>query len=156
MNKREEIPELSTIEELMNFIKQSLENKEKNNKRVLIGKINDDAQLRIENVCGNKIAKINIDNNGIIHALTKENHNLEPEDLLYAVNVINTTNDITISDKKHQDCDVLIFKKDIDGEIIFLTEAHIKNDYLLVFNAWRQKRLRRSLDATKSPPGLTS
>ena len=45
-------------------------------------------------------------------------------------------------------CDVLIFKKDIDGEIAFLTEAHIGNGFLLVFNAYRQKKARRRPDAT--------
>ena len=29
------------------------------------------------------------------------------------------------------------------GEITFLAEVHIKNDYLLIFNAWRQKKARR-------------
>jgi len=136
----EKVPILSTKEELKNFIKQTLENREKTNKRVIIGKINEEAQQRIEKLCGKKISDIDIDSSGIFHSITKVNHNIEPDDLLYAIDVINTTKDITLTNKKHQDCDVLIFRKNIDGEITFLTEAHIANNYLLVFNAWRQKK----------------
>jgi hypothetical protein len=70
--------------------------------------------------------------------------------LLNVVEVINTATDISISNKKHKSNDVLVFKKDIDGEITFLAEVHEKNGYLLVFNAWRQKKARR--DATAQRP----
>ena len=147
-NTNKKVPILSTKEELKTFIIQSLSDREKINKRVIIGKISEEAQLRIEKLCGKKISNIDIDKSGIIHAITKENHNLKPDDLLYAVDVINTTKDIALSDKKHQDCDVLLFRKNINGEITFLTEAHIAKNYLLVFNAWRQKKARRSPSAT--------
>ena len=57
--------------------------------------------------------------------MAQAHHNLEPDDLLRAVDVINT---------------------------IFLTEVHVKNGYLLVFDAWRQKKARRDPDAAKRPP----
>ena len=76
--------------------------------------------------------------------------------MLHAVDAINNADKIHLSDKQHQDCDVLVFNKDINGEITFLAEAHILNDYLSIFNAWR-KKAERSTDATlASPPGLTS
>jgi len=78
----------------------------------------------------------------VIHALKKTNHNLEVEDLLLAVDVINTSTDIALSPEKNQNNDVLVFKKDIDGDITFLTEVRAGNGYLLVFNAWRQKKAR--------------
>ena len=141
-------------DELAEFIEESLKKRDVPNKRVMIGTINKDAQERIEPKCGEKANEIDIDNNSIVHALTQLHHNLEPEDLLLAVDVINTTTDIELSDEKHQDCKVLIFKKDIDGEITFLTEVHAKKGYLLVCDAWRQKkaRSRRSSDAAKKPP----
>ena len=144
-----QIPLLATREEYQDFIKQSLEKKDKENKRVIIGKISEEARKRIEKICGKSISDIDIDNSGVTHAITKTEHNIEPDDLLYAIEVINTTNNITLSNKRHQDCDVLIFKKDIDGEITFLTEAHIGNGFLLVFNAYRQKKARRRPDATR-------
>ena len=70
--------------------------------------------------------------------------------MLHVVEVINTAADISVSPKNHKSNDVLIFKKDIDGEITFLAEVHRKNGYLLVFNAWRRQKARR--DATAQRP----
>jgi transcription elongation factor len=137
----------------MNFldlIEETQKNRKSSYKRIHIGNINDEAQKRIENICGVKISEIDIDNSGIIHAIKKAEHNLQPDDLLNVVDVINTATDISISKKKHKTNDVLVFKEDIDGEITFLVEIHEKNDYLLVFNAWRQKKARR--DATAKRP----
>jgi hypothetical protein len=149
-----------TAGELKTFIDESLADKKAPYKRAVIGKINEDAQKRIETAYGEKVSlkNINIDNYSIHHAVTNLNHNLEPEDLLLAADVINSATDITKSDVKHQDSDVLVFKKDIDGEITFLTEVRVKNGYLLVFDAWRQKkaRSRKRSDAAKGSPELTS
>jgi len=143
-------------DELAEFIEESLKNQKIHtpNKRVIIGTVSDEAQKRIEEKCGSRVKNINIDNHSIVHAITQLHHNLEPEDILFAVEVINTATDIELSDEKHQDCEVLIFQKDIDGDITFLTEVHAKNRYLLVCDAWRQKkaRSRRSSDAAKKPP----
>ena len=148
--------EITTVDtdKLLEFIEESLKKRDVPNKRVMIGKINEDAQERIEAKCGKKVKDIDIDKDSIIHALTQLHHNLEPEDILLAVDVINTATDIELSDKKHQNCDVLVFQKDIDGDITFLTEVHAKNGFLLVCDAWRQKkaRSRRSSDAAEKPP----
>ena len=145
------IPETVDGSGLMDFIKRSLENKKAPYKRVIIGTINNDAQIRIKNVCGVNVKEIDIDNHSIIHTLANRNHNLEPEDILLPVDVINTSVNIELSDKKHQENQVLVFKKDIDGDITFLTEVRVKNGYLFIFNAWRQKkaRSRRSSDAAE-------
>ena len=145
---------LST-EEIRVFIRESLEDRRSPTVRVMIGEINEAARMRIGAVCGKTVKNINIDNEGIRHALGKPAHNLEPEDLLLAADVINTTTDIELSGKKHLKSDVLVFRKDIDGEITFLTEVRVKNGYLLVFNAWRQKkaRSRRSPNAARRPLG---
>jgi hypothetical protein len=94
-----------------------------------------------------------VSKDGIRHAY-QEKHNLEPDDLLLAMDVINTSADITLTNRQHLSNDVLVFKKDIDGDITFLTEVHVKKGYLMVFDAWRQKkaRNRKSPDATKRPP----
>jgi hypothetical protein len=133
---------------LQDFINESLKNRKAPHKWIQIGTINKDAQKRIEQKCNSKVSKIHIDNYSIVHAMDKPSHNLEPADLLYAVNVINSSKDISLSDRKHLSNDVLIFKEDINGEVTFLTEVHVKNDYLLVFDAWRQKKARRYPNAT--------
>ena len=135
---------------LRDFIKESLVNRKEPYKRLKIGLIDDKAGGRIAEICGAKVTEIDIDNSGIIHAMKQQRHNLEADDLLHAVEVINTTGNISFSEKKHKSNDVLIFKKDIDGEITFLAEVHSKNSYLLVFDAWRQQRARR--DATAQGP----
>jgi hypothetical protein len=133
---------------LHDFINESFRNRQAPYKWLRIGTISKDAQRRIEQKCNSKISEIHIDNYSIIHAMDKPSHNLEPDDLLNAVHVINSSKNISLSDKKHLSNDVLIFKKDIDGEITFLTEVHVKNNYLLVFDAWKQKKARRYPNAT--------
>jgi len=155
INQRKKIPSVSN-EGFLTFILQSLKNKSRENKRVNIGKTTEDAKQRIEKLIGKRISNIDINKSGIIHAVNKKAHNIKPEDMLHAVGVINEADDTSLSDEKHQNNDVLVFKKDINGEITFLAEAHVLNDYLSVFNAWR-KKAERSADATlTSPPGLTS
>ena len=134
--------------ELQDFIDQTLQNQKAPHKWIKIGIINNEAQKRIEQKCGYKISEIHIDNSSVIHAMTQTHHNLAFDDLLHAVDVINSTDDISLSGKKHKSCDVLIFKKNINGELTFLTEVHVKNGYLMVFNAWRLKKARRDPDAT--------
>jgi hypothetical protein len=107
----------------------------------------------IDYIMANRSAPYKRIKNSIIHAVDKKSHNLEPDDLLYAVDVINTGQDITLSREQHQNNDVLVFKKDIDGEITFLAEARKKHDYLLVFDVWRKKKARRRSNAVKTPPG---
>jgi hypothetical protein len=155
INRRKKILSVSK-DVFLNFIFQSLEDKSKENKQVNIGITTEDSQKRIEELIGKRISNIDINKSGIIHTVTKKAHNIKPEDMLHAVDAINEADSMSLSDDKHQDCDVLVFKKDIKGEITFLAEAHIQNNYLLIFNGWR-KMAERSTDATlTSPPGLTS
>ncbi|MDR0321058.1 MAG: hypothetical protein LBI28_06105 [Treponema sp.] len=138
---------------LKDFIEETLKNRKAPYKWIRIGTVRNEAQGRIEQKCGAKVTGIHIDNSSVIHAMIQAHHHLEPDALLHAVDVINTTNDISISEKKHKSNDVLIFKQDINGYITFLTEVHVKNGYLLVFDAWRQKKARRDPDAAKRLPG---
>ena len=101
---------------------------------------------------GKLVRYIGIENNGIKHAFNKK-HNLEPDDLLYAAEIINYSGKIILSDKQHNQCDVLSFIKDINGIIELLAEIHESKDYLLIFNAWRRNKARRRPDAVKRPPG---
>jgi len=134
---------------LQNFIDETLKDRKAPYKWIQIGTISNDAQKRIEQKCGAKLTKIHIDNSGIIHAMSNLHHNLEHNDLLNAVDVINNSKNISLSEKGHLSNDVLIFKEDINGEITILAEVHKKNDYLLVFDAWRKKKARRYPDAVK-------
>jgi hypothetical protein len=133
-----------TAQALKAFIDTAMGNRSAPYKRVVVGETSTGTRAYIENITGSIVKNINIDNSGIIHAMGKPAHNLESDDLLYAVEVINTSTDITISPEKHLSNTVLVFKKDIGGgELTVLTEVHKKGDYLVVFDAWRQKKALR-------------
>jgi hypothetical protein len=138
---------------LRDFVNATMADKHAPYKRLFIGVVSDTTQQKLKNDFGFTIKNVNIDNDGIIHAMDKAAHNLEADDLLYVVDVINGSQDIERSPLKHQNNPVLIFKKDIDGELTVLAEVRNKNGYLLVFNAWRKNRRRRRSDAVKTPPG---
>ncbi|MCL2722146.1 MAG: hypothetical protein FWD47_12525 [Treponema sp.] len=82
----------------------------------------------------------------------KANHNLEPNDYLFAVKTINKTPNISLANYKHQGCDVLEFDDNRNGDIKYLTEIHPKKDYLLLWNAWRKNKATRSRNATDNSP----
>jgi len=143
-----------TSNELKEFI-DAVKESPKPYKRVIIGHVSDEAKKRIEieakgKINAQKLNNINIDSESVYYALKKLHHNLESSDLLLAVEVINTATDIELSNTQHQDNDVILFKKDIDGEITFLTEVRIGKGYLLIFDAYRQKKAhsRKRFNAT--------
>ena len=158
MNKPLKNANQTTRDEQWAFIAETLTNKSLPFKRIIIGKITESMQARIKAECGAEVMNINIDRHGVIHAMAKPAHNLKPDDLLYAVDIINTADNISLSLDKHKKNAVLIFTKNIAGKITLLAEVHDKNGYVLIFDLWRQKkvRCRRGPNATKMSPGLTS
>ena len=139
------------------FIAEALSDRTKKG-RLKLGNISDKAQERIKAVIGDvEVSSIFTDMDSVRHAHDVK-HNLDADDFQRAVEVINTTTDIELSGRQHADNDVLIFKKDISraffqppGEITFLTEVHVKNGYLHVFNCWKQKKSRNRPDAANKP-----
>jgi hypothetical protein len=139
--------------ELKSFIDHTMTDRSAPYRRLKIGLVSENTKKLLDNKFGFDIQDIDIDKDGVIHAMDKPTHNLEPDDLLHAADVINTSQDITLSPEKHQNNQVLIFKKDIDGELTVLVEFRKKNGYLLVFDAWRKQKARRRSNAVQSPPG---
>ncbi|MDR0321156.1 MAG: hypothetical protein LBI28_06610 [Treponema sp.] len=146
-----------TMKEILNdFIEESLKNRKAPHKQIVIGMIKPSAQQRIKDKCGHKISKIEINRNGVVHAMRKKEHNLEADALLYAVDVINTTTDISLSPKQHKGSNVLIFKKEIGNEITFLTEVHIRKNRLLVLMRGDKKGFGGVPMPSNDSQGLTS
>jgi hypothetical protein len=143
-------------QELKTFIEDAMANRQAPHKRIAIGTVSENVQKYIEDHFGVRMGGIGIDNSGVFHAKRKAAHNLEPDDLLLAVDVINNSDVIELSKKIHAHCKVLEFKKDIDGEITFLAEIHEKDGYLLVFDAWRKKKARRYATADTDNAGTPS
>jgi hypothetical protein len=140
-------------EEFKSFILHIIADRAVPYRRLKIGLISENTKELLKNKYAFSLQDIDIDKDGIIHAIDKPAHNLEPDDLLNAADVINTGQDVTLSTKKHQNNEVLIFKKDIDGELNILAEVRKKNGYLLVFDAWRKQKARRRSNAVQAPPG---
>jgi hypothetical protein len=95
-----------------------------NPKGIKIGIVSKNTKKLLDNKFGFGVQ--DIDKDGVIHALDKPAHNLDPDDLLRMVDIINTSQDITLSPEKHQNNQVLIFKKDVDGELTVLAEFRKK------------------------------
>jgi hypothetical protein len=137
-------------EESRNFISESLNNRLKK-ATMRLGIVEASAKVRIAEKIGNiNIEEITTSMDDVRHAYQPKHH-LEKYDLLLAANVINTATDVSLSDRKHADNDVLVFNKDIDGEITFLAEVHVKKGSLVVFDCWHQKKARNRSDANVSP-----
>jgi len=147
LKKWNQIPEIKSQDEYESFIKYSLNSKGEKNRKIKIGETTENTKTRIKK----NISNIGIDNHGIIHASQKK-HNLEPDDLLKAVDIINNADEIKKSNIKHQQNEVASFIKNINGNIELLVEIHESKDFLMVFNVWRKNKVRRRLDAVKRPP----
>jgi hypothetical protein len=132
----------SEFEEFVNEAKNSQNNTAI--KRVYIGNVTPDAARRIETISGKKMAKIMVDNGQIRHSYKKSSHYLEPDDIFHIKDVINTATDISMSDKEFLHNPVLIFKKEINGEITFLVQVRAQYGGWLAFaDCWRQKKVKK-------------
>jgi hypothetical protein len=88
--------------ELKDFVNATMADKNAPFKRLFIGTVSDTVQQKLKTDFGFTVTDIDIDKDGIIHAMDKAAHNLEADDLLYAVEVINNGQDIELSPLKHQ------------------------------------------------------
>ena len=112
-------------------------------KRAYIGDVAPEAARRVKAACGKSVSKIMIDNGQIRHAHRKTNHNLEDDDVLHIVDVINTSTDITLSERKFLHNEALLFVKDISGDITFLIQVRAEYGGWLAFaDCWRRKKKR--------------
>ena len=133
--------------DLLQFTYDALTGDGKKNEEIFIAGVTETAKSRLYKKFGLDVDDIVTDTYSIRHAYRKPAHNLEGDDIIHAVEVINTSTDIAPSGK-HQNHPAYIFKKDIGGEISFLVEARIRKKKLLIFNFYRKAKKRRHPDAT--------
>jgi hypothetical protein len=112
-----------TQEEFINFISESLANKE--NRKAHIGMITYEAHQRIKDVCGKMMSNIMLESGTVRHCINKSSHNLWENDILLIPEIINTATDIQVSDTMNQNNECLEFRKDIDGDITLVVEARM-------------------------------
>ncbi|MGI5085856.1 hypothetical protein [Treponema putidum] len=128
----------ATKAELLDFATQAL-NKNAN-ERLFIGYINTETQKRIKEITGLEAKTIILDSDSVRHSLNKETHNITIEDLQYMKEVINNADNIKVSNKKFIGNSVILFSKDIDGEIIFVEELRANRGQLELLTCYRKKK----------------
>jgi hypothetical protein len=136
-----------SAEDFKQFCAEALASK--TNTKAFIGSVNPEAMMRIKAITDITVAKIMVDSGAIRHAYAKAEHCLESDDIFHLVDVINTSTDIQLSDMKHQNNKILVFKKNIHGNIVFVEEARIQyGGWLALVTCYREKKAGRHSDAT--------
>ena len=133
--------------DLLKFTYEAITGDGKTNEEVFMARVSNTAKDRLNKKFQLDVDDIVTDTYSVRHAYKKASHNLEPNDIIHAVEVINTSTDIKAAGE-HRNNPAFIFKKDINGEISFLVEARIKKRKLAIFNFYRKKKARQKSDAT--------
>ncbi len=136
--------------ELHNFINYHKNSKE--NVRVSLGTIQDDAKNRIKKATGLDVERVILDSDSIRHSFDNPNHNLEPDDLDDMKEIIDTTTDISLSTEKNKTGNsVIIFKKQEPNGVILCEEYRAGKKELELQTAYRMKKNRQPLSADSRP-----
>jgi hypothetical protein len=110
--------------------------------KAFVGTIEPTAAKKIAEICGKTVSRVMVDSDAVWHAWKKKHHNLLDDDFLHFLDAVNAADSMEVSTKMHQDNQVLLFKKDINGIIVFLAEVREKNNWLAFMDCWRLKKQR--------------
>lgn len=134
-------------EDFKDFIKESKNFKE--NVKISLGELKDDAKKRIEAIVGKNIKRIVVESGNIKHAFKKKNHNLLDSDLDDMAEIINTTTDISLSpEKSSEGLPVVIFRKQEPNGVYILEKYRAGREELAFETAYRIKK-QQPLNAPK-------
>jgi len=140
-----------TQDELKRFIADAKAGKD--DSKAWIGSVEPGTAQKINDLLGVQVSKIMLEGGSVRHSHKKAHHNLEEDDLLYAVDVINNAISIEISPQRHRDSDVLIFRGDINGEIYFLEAVRPKHEgWLSLVTCYRPRKAGQGSNAAKTAP----
>ena len=140
----------ATKEEVKQFLSDTIDTTK--DRRISLGEVSESAKKRIKDKTGKDVNRIILDSGEIRHAMKKTAHNIELSDLERIGEIVNSTNDITLEDKKHQNNDVIRFVEEVDNGINLIMEFRAKKGDLSLVTAYREKRA----DAPMKNPGQTS
>lgn len=140
----------ATKEEVKQFLSDTIDTTK--DRRISLGEVSESAKKRIKDKTGKDVNRIILDSGEIRHAMKKTAHNIELSDLERIGEIVNSTNDITLEDKKHQNNDVIRFVEEVDNGINLVMEFRAKKGDLSLVTAYREKRA----DAPMKNPGQTS
>ena len=140
----------ATKEEVKQFLSDTIDTTK--DRRISLGEVSESAKKRIKDKTGKDVNRIILDSGEIRHAMKKTAHNIELSDLERIGEIVNSTNDITLEDKKHQNNDVIRFVEEVDNGINLIMEFRAKKGDLSLVTAYRERRA----DAPMKNPGQTS
>jgi hypothetical protein len=140
----------ATKEEVKQFLKDAINTKEE--RRISLGNVSDSAKERIKDKTGKDVNRIILDSGEIRHAMKKPEHHINLSDLERIGEIVNSTNEITLEDEKHQNNDVIRFVEEVENGINLIMEFRARKGDLSLVTAYREKRA----DAPMKNPGQTS
>jgi len=140
----------ATKEEVKQFLKDAINTKEE--RRISLGSVSDSAKERIKDKTGKDVNRIILDSGEIRHAMKKPEHHINLSDLERIGEIVNSTNEITLEDEKHQNNDVIRFVEEVENGINLIMEFRARKGDLSLVTAYREKRA----DAPMKNPGQTS
>jgi hypothetical protein len=125
-------------DELKQFI--NAERNGKANKKAFVGLVEQEAALKIKQICGKNIKGIMLESESIRHSYKKAEHNLFDDDLLKFVDLINSADDIRLSEKAHQNNACLEFSKTTEDTLTVVVEIRTHfGGWLALVTCYRKK-----------------
>ena len=131
---------VSTPKEIKDFVNNSFTSKK--NEKATVSKIYDDSKIRIKQITGKEINRVIIDNASVIHSLEKEEHHISKRDFNKIGKIINSTTDITLQQRKHQNNQVLLFKEQKNNGLELVMEVRAGKHNLALVTMYRPKKAK--------------
>ena len=131
---------VSTDKEINNFVNNSFSSK--TNEKATVSKVKEDAKIRIKQITGKEINRVIIDNASVVHSLEKEEHHISKDDFKKIGRIVNTTSDITLQTRKHQNNQVLVFKEQRNNGLELVMEVRAGRHNLALVTMYRPKKAK--------------
>ena len=147
-------------EQIAAFVEAALQEGGKTH-TLVVGKITDAAKARIKAKTGIEgVEQLVIDTSSVRHSLGKTRDNLTKEDFLKIADVVNTSDDIELSDKKNRNNITAVFLEKTNDKTTALQlvmEFRKNNENLALVTFYRQRKKRAAAPMpTEVSPKLTS
>ena len=148
----------ATKKEIKEFLANAMTTNER--QTLSFGLVEYKARKRIKELIGKDVELIIVDSDAVRHAMKKDVHNIELEDLGKVGEIVNSTKNISVSPEKHFGNVTLEFVEEVENGMKLIVEFRSGKGNLALVTAYRKekKKKTRRNDATmlKTAPALTS
>lgn len=131
---------IASSKEVENFVSNA--KSLSSNDKITVSKIKDDTKERIRNLANCDLNRVLIDKGSVIHTLEKEIHHVSEADFKKIGRIVNSTSDITIQPKNHQNNKVLLFKEQKDNGLNIVMEVRAGKHNLALITMYRVKKAK--------------